>query len=194
MLALRTGGHRELERLYSAFELDFDRRELLPKLAIHKAMLRGDMELLLVYDEDSESVVAYALSFCRSVYGYVLLKYFGVLPWFREKGMGVQAMRLLHRYYADRQGILAELTVFDPEDEGQTMKKLQKFFGRFGYEPLPCRYTIGGAPVELRLKQIKGKADLGPVIHRVIYDFYDRCLGPVAQEKMLDVRPAETEE
>ena len=86
MLALRKGGHRDLERLYSAFELDFDRRELLPKLTIHKAMMAGDQELLVFYDEESGITAGYALVMVRGVYGYVLLKYFGILQWFREQG------------------------------------------------------------------------------------------------------------
>ena len=89
MLALRTGGHRELERLYSAFELDFDRRELLPKISIHKAMMAGDQELLVFYDEESGITAGYALVMVRGVYGYVLLKYFGILQWFREQGLGI---------------------------------------------------------------------------------------------------------
>ena len=62
MLAIRKGGHRDLERLYSAFELDFDRRELLPKISIHKAMVAGDQELLVFYDEESGITAGYALA------------------------------------------------------------------------------------------------------------------------------------
>ena len=67
MMALRKGGHRDLERLYAAIEMDFDKRELLPKLTIHKAMSRGDQELLIVYDEESKIEVAYALCLCRGL-------------------------------------------------------------------------------------------------------------------------------
>ena len=98
------------------FDLDFDKKELLPKLSLHRAISKGDVELLIVYDEESKIEVAYALTLCRGLYGYVLLKYFGVLPWYRGKGVGIQAMRMLNKRYAQRQGILAELTVFDPED------------------------------------------------------------------------------
>ena len=188
MLAMRTGGHRDLERLYSAFALDFDRRELLPKLAIHKAMTAGDQELLVFYDEQSNITVGYALVMVRGVYGYVLLKYFGILQWFREQGLGVQAMRLLNRRYADRQGILAELTVFDDE-EGVTLRKLRKFFSRFGYVDVESDYRLGGAKVDLLVKPIRGTAELAPVAHRVILDFYSRCLRPVSMEKMVDIRP-----
>ena len=127
MLTLRKGGHRDLERYYSAMEIDFDQKELLPKLGIHLAMTKGDMELLIVLDDESKIEVGYALTFCRGLYGYVLLKYFAVLPWYRNKGLGVQAMRLINKYYAQRQGLLAELTVFDPEDT-DTLRKLRKFF------------------------------------------------------------------
>ena len=193
MLALRKGGHRDLERLYSAFELDFDRRELLPKLAIHKAMMAGDQELLVFYDEESGITAGYALVMVRGVYGYVLLKYFGILQWFREQGLGIQAMRLINKRYADRQGILAELTVFD-DAEGDYLRKLRKFFARFGYVDVACDYRLGGAPADLMVKPIKGSADIAPIAHRMIADFYSRCLRPASFEKMVDIRPVRQEE
>ena len=193
MLALRTGGHRELERLYSAFELDFDRRELLPKISIHKAMMAGDQELLVFYDEESGITAGYALVMVRGVYGYVLLKYFGILQWFREQGLGIQAMRLLNKRYADRQGILAELTVFDDAD-GDYLRKLRKFFARFGYQDVRSDYRLGGAPVDLMVKPIRGTAEIAPVAHRMIADFYSRCLRPVSFAKMVDIRPLKKEE
>ena len=117
MLNIRKGGHRDLERWYNMFEVDFDERELLPKLGLHTAISKGDAELLIIYDEDSKLELAYALVLCRNVYGYVLLKYFGVLPWYRGKGVGLQAMRMLNKRYAETQGILAEISVFDPEED-----------------------------------------------------------------------------
>ena len=68
-LILRNCGHRELEHYYSLFEVDFDKKELLPRLGVHKAMLKGDMELLAVTDEESRLDLAYALVGCRSLYG-----------------------------------------------------------------------------------------------------------------------------
>ena len=193
MLALRTGGHRELERLYSAFELDFDRREPLPKISIHKAMMAGDQELLVFYDEESGITAGYALVMVRGVYGYVLLKYFGILQWFREQGFGIQAMRLINKRYADRQGILAELTVFDDAD-GDYLRKLRRYFARFGYQDVACDYRLGGAPVDLMVKPIRGTAEIAPVAHRMIADFYSRCLRPVSFAKMVDIRPLKKEE
>lgn len=187
MLQIRKGGHRDLERYYSVFDLDFDKKELLPKLSLHRAISKGDAELLIVYDEDSQIEVAYALTLCRSLYGYVLLKYFGVLPWYREKGIGVQAMRLVNKHYAEKQGILAELTVFDPEDT-ETLRKLRKFFTRFGYEDVECDYRLGGAKVDLLVKPIQGTAEIAPVVHRILRDFYSRVLRPTALEKMVEIR------
>ena len=95
----------------------------------------------------------------------------------------------MNKYYAERQGLVAELAVFDPEDK-DTLRKLRKFFSRFGYEGLSCDYRLGGAPAELMVKQIKGSADLTPVIHRVIRDFYARVLNPARLEKMVEIRRA----
>ena len=185
-MKLREGGHRDLERLYSAIETDYDRRELLPKLAIHKAMLHGEQELLLFYDDESSIIVGYALVMVKSVYGCVLLKYFAILPWFRGQGFGIQAMRLMNKRYADKQGILAELIVFN-DKEGATLRKLRKFFSRFGYEGLSCDYRIGGVPAELVVKPLRGRAELAPVAPRLIRDFYSRCLRPVSMEKMIEI-------
>jgi GNAT superfamily N-acetyltransferase len=187
MLQIRKGGHRDLERWYSMFEIDFDQKELLPKLALHRALSKGDAELLIVYDEESRLELAYALTLSRSLYGYVLLKYFGVLPWYRGKGLGVQAMRLLNKYYAEKQGILAELAVFDPEDT-ETLRKLRKFFSRFGYERVDCDYRLSGAEAELLVKPVKGTAEIAPVAHRILRDFYSRILSSAAMERMIDVR------
>ena len=187
MLQIRKGGHRDLERYYSVFDLDFDKKELLPKLSLHRAISKGDVELLIVYDEESRIEVAYALTLCRGLYGYVLLKYFGVLPWYRGKGLGIQAMRLLNKYYAEKQGLLAELTVFDPEDK-DTLRKLRKFFSRFGYEEVPSDYRLGGAEVTLMAKPIQGTAEIAPVAHRMIRDFYSRVLGPARLDRMVDIR------
>ena len=66
MLMLRKGGHRDLERYYGLMEIDFDSEELLGKLALHRAISRGDAELLIAYDEESSLEVAYALCCCRA--------------------------------------------------------------------------------------------------------------------------------
>ena len=133
MVSIRKGGHRDLERYYPAMEMDFDSEELLPKLAIHKAMMAGEQELLIVYDDEQQLELGYALVCVKNLYGYVLLKYFAILPWYRDRGVGVQAMRLMNKRYAGRQGIMAELTEFDDPEENH-LKKLFKFFARLYHQ------------------------------------------------------------
>lgn len=186
-MKLRKAGHMDLERYYSLMEIDFDKRELISKAAIHKGLITGNMELLILTD-DSGMDAAYALMLLKNTYGYVLLKYIGVVPWMRGKGVGVEAMRAINKRYADRQGIIAELTAFDDEGGGY-MKKLRRFFARFGYVELPSDYRLGGAEVYLMIKPIKGPWDLGQVSHRIIRDFYNRCLSPMAMDRMIDIRP-----
>ena len=189
MLKLRTCGHRELEHVYSLFDLDFDKKELLPKLGVHKAMLKGDMELLAVTEEESRIDLAYVLVGCRGLYGYVWLKYLDVIPFYRGKGLGVETMRLLHKRYADRQGIVTELTDFSPEGEGETLRKLRKFFARFGYQELESELRLGGVEDHVFVKPIRGTAELGPILHRIMRDFYSRVLTPGQYERSVEIKP-----
>ncbi len=79
-LNIKKGGHRDLERYFTLIEMDFDSEELLPKIAIHKGMMNGSLELLIAYDEDSGMDAGYALVATKNLYGYVLLKYLAVMP------------------------------------------------------------------------------------------------------------------
>ena len=92
MLKLRKGGHKELEKYYGLMEIDFDSEELFSKLTIHKAMLNSDMELVILYDEDSRMDIGYALVCLKNLYGYVLLKYMAVMPWENRTGIGTPTL------------------------------------------------------------------------------------------------------
>lgn len=188
MLMLRKGGHRDLEHYYGLMEIDFDSEELLGKLALHRAISRGDAELLIAYDEESSLEVAYALCCCRSLYGYVLLKYMAVFPWYRGKGLGIQTMRLINKRYAEKQGIIAELTEFD-DPEPDHLKKLFRFFSRFGYSEIASDYRISGTTAHVFVKPIAGKEDITPVYHRVLADYYTRILTPADMSRMIDLKP-----
>lgn len=187
MLKLRKGGHKELEKYYGLMEIDFDSEELFSKLTIHKAMLNSDMELVILYDEDSRMDIGYALVCLKNLYGYVLLKYMAVVPWLRGRGLGVEFMRMLNRRYADRQGIIAELTHFPDEDKDR-MKKLVRFFSRFGYEQQPVDYTISGTQADLWVKPMAGSAEISAVAHRIIPDFYSRVMSPFAMDRMIRIK------
>ncbi len=193
MLNIRKCGHKDLERYYGLLEMDFAKEEIISKLSLHRALMNGSAELLVVYDEESALEVAYALVLTKNLYGYVLLKYMAVLPWYRGKGVGIAAMRLINKRYADRQGIIAELTSFEDED-GSMLKSLRKFFSRFGFVRIDSDYRIGGSPVELMVKPIKGTYEIEPVEHRIIRDFYNRVLNPFAMDKMIDIRPVKKQE
>ena len=186
MLTIQEVPASELGRWYSAVEADFDKRELIPVSATRRAVRRGDAEFLIFCDEQSGVPQGYALCGIRNLYGYVMLKYFGILQWYQGKGLGVEAMRLLHKRYADRQGMMAELTVFDDSGDGEYLRKLRRFFARFGYEEIPCAYRIGGRTPILTVKPIRSRADIRPVAERIAMDFYRRLLQGSARERMID--------
>ena len=187
MLTIRKGGHKDIERYYSMMEIDFDSEELFSKLAIHKAVMKGEAELLVFFDDESKMELGYALVGIRNLYGYVLLKYFGILPWYRGHGVGIEAIRLIHKRYADAQGIIAEITDFPDADENH-QKKLFRFFNRFGYTETDSDFRIAGTTAHVMVKPIKGTADIEKVYHRIMLDFYRRVLSAAAMEKMLDIK------
>ena len=192
MLTIRKGGHKDIERYYSMMEVDFDSEELLSKLAIHRAVMKGEMELLILFDDESKMELGYALVGIRNLYGYVFLKYFGILPWYRGHGVGIEAMRLFHKRYAEAQGIIAEITDFPDADENR-QKKLFKFFARFGYEEIPSDFRISGTTAHVMVKGIKGTAEIGKVYHRILLDFYQRYLSAPAMARMLDIHSVRQE-
>ena len=193
MLKLIAPGHRELERYYPLLETEFDSEELLSRLAIHKGMLGGNIEFLVLRAEESGMDAGCALTLTKNLYGYVDLKYLAVMPWFRGRGLGVELMRAINRRYADTQGIIAELTEFDDPDPDR-LKKLRKFFNRFGYEEIPSDYTIRGVKANLLVKPMKGSADIAPIAHRIIPDFYSRFLSPAALWSMMEIKKVKSEE
>ena len=187
MLKLIKVGHREMQRYYPLMETDFDSEELIGRLAMHKGISNGSIDFLVFREEESGMDAGYAVVLTKNLYGYVDLKYFAVMPWFRVRGLGIQLMRELNRRYADAQGIIAELTEFDDPDPDR-LKKLRKFFARFGYEEIRSDCTVRGVKDNLLVKPIKGSADLTPVIHRVLPDFYTRFMTPTAFWRMMDIK------
>lgn len=173
MLTLRTGGHKDLRRCYNMMEIDFDSEELFSRLTIHKALLRGEAELLIFFDEESKLELGYALVLTKNVYGYVLLKYFGIYPWYRSHGMGIEAMRLMNKRYAETSGILAEITEFEDPEENH-VRKLLKYFSRFGYEPVNTEHSIAGVKANVMVKPMKSRAGIDRAAKRILADFYGR--------------------
>ena len=183
-MKLRVCTRRELSHAWALFETEFDETELLPRLTVRRALLKGDMELLAMFDEESRIDVGFALVGCRGLYGYVWLKYLAVLPWYREHGLGIEFMRLLHRRYADRQGVVTELTDFGGDES--TLRALRKFFARFGYVEIEAGARFGGVKDRVLVKPIRGTAELEPVIGRVLTDFYSRASSPLTRQGVPD--------
>ena len=186
MLQLIKVGHRELERYYPLLETDFDSEELLPRIAVHRGMMNGSIEFLVLREEESGMDAGYALTLTKNLYGCIDLKYMAIMPWFRGRGLGVELMRAVNRRYADSQAIIAELTEF-PDPDPDRLKKLRKFFARFGYEEIESRYAIRGVKGNLLVKSLKGGTDLTPVIHRVLPDFYTRFMSDAAVWRMMEI-------
>lgn len=186
MLKIREGGHVELERYYSLMEVDFDSEELMSRSSLHRAMMKGSAQLLIAYDSESGMDGAYVLVLPKNIYGYVLIKYMGVLPWYRGQGIGLELMRLINRRYSDSQGIIAEISHFPDEDKDR-VKKLHRFFSRFGYERLDLDYRIKGVETDVYVKPMKGAWDIAPVAHRILPDFYTRCISASAARDMLSI-------
>ena len=190
MLKLIKSGHREMQRYYPLIETDFDSEELIGRLAMHKGISNGSIEFLVFREEESGMDAGYALVLTKNLYGYVDLKYMGVMPWFRGKGLGIQLMRELNRRYADTQGIIAELTEF-PDPDPDRLRKLRKFFNRFGYEEIKSDYTIRGVKANLLVKPMQGRADIAPIAHRILPDFYSRFLSANALWGMMEIKKSE---
>lgn len=192
MLKLIKVGHREMQRYYPLMETDFDSEELIGRLPMHKGISNGSIDFLVFREEESGMDAGYAVVLTKNLNGYVDLKYFAVMPWFRGRGLGIQLMREINRRYADTQGIIAELTEFDDPDPDR-LKKLRKFFARFGYEELACDCKVRGVKDNLLVKPIKGSADLTPVIHRVVPDFYTRFMSDAAFWRMMEINAVKAE-
>ena len=192
MLKLIKAGHREMQRYYPVLETDFDSEELIGRIPMHLGISNGSIDFLLLRDEESGIDAGYTVVLTKSLYGYVDLKYFAVMPWFRGRGFGIQLMWEINRRYADCQGIIAELTEFDDPDPDR-LKKLRRFFKRFGYEEIQSDYTIRGVKANLLVKPVRGNTDLTPVAHRVIPDFYSRFLSAGSLWRMIDIRNVQAE-
>lgn len=188
MLQLRKGGHRDLERYYQLLEIDFDSEELFQKLVIHRAISGGNLELLIMLDDETGTEAGYAVVCPKSEYDYVLLKYMAVHPWYRGKGLGTELMRLIAARYKDRKGVIAEITEFEDPDPNR-LKKLIRFFSRFGYEEIRSDYRIGGSTAHVMVRNMNGTEDIAPVFHRMVPDFYLRILSTYGFGKMIDVLP-----
>lgn len=175
MLKIRKGTQKELSKYYTMMEVDFDERELIGKIPLQLAMLKGNLDFYVAYDTKTRTDIGYALVFKKSIYDYVLIKYLGIFPWYRANGVGNEFLNLLLQEYPEKKGVIAEIPVFE-ENGDQQINKLKSFFAKHGFVNVKCSYRISGAEVILMCKPVKGETDISPIAHRIIKDIYSEYM------------------
>ena len=119
MLKLKKAGYREMHQYYAIMQEDFSKDELVPEIVFQKALLQHTADLVLVVDDTIKNTIAYALVCPKSLYGYGLLWFFAVLPWYRGRGLGTEAMKLINQKYGRLRGMVPSTTEMSASLEGR---------------------------------------------------------------------------
>jgi GNAT superfamily N-acetyltransferase len=187
MLRLKKGDYKDMHRYYLAMQDDFDKAELLPEIVFHKALFQKQAELVLVYDDSIKVTIAYALVCPKSFYGYGFLWYFAVLPWYRGKGLGTEAMKLINQHYGRLRGMLLEIT---EEPDAETANRRIKFYNNAGYRVVKCGpFRLNGINTKIMVRQAASLPDPGPVMHRILPEIYSHLISASTIEKIIDIKP-----
>lgn len=169
---LQKGGHRDLHRVYPMLAFDFRPFERFSEFTFQAALLGGDAELLLLKNASGVEC-GYAVMFTGSHYKYVMLAFIAVYPGFRGHGAGGAFLDLLRARYADRQGILLEVT--EHEDPKETQRLITIYGGR-GWRRVPCIYRLGGRSAVLMNLPLQGPEDVSAAAPLIVDDLYRRIL------------------
>lgn len=175
MLVLSKAKNKDIRSYYGLLRYEFRKPELVPHLNIQSAVRRDEMELLLIHDDKLNVVVAYAFVSHKSMYGYPLINYFCVMPWYREGGFKENSLHLIIERYKDKQGLLIEL----PEYSGGEInyESSLEFYKNFGFEEIPCKYYKNGVKTHILNCPLKSKKSAEGIIGRVIPEIYERSIG-----------------
>ena len=185
MLRLKKCSYKEMHNYYGMMEQDFNKTILPPEIVFHKALFQHQIELVVVMDDTIKVAIAYAIVCPKSLYGYAMLMYFAVMPWYRDKGLGTEAMRLIDRRYSRLQGILVEIP------QGDSADAAADFFGRLGYKTVKCGpYTHSGVPTKIMARLPEGAPSPAPVMHRVIPELYTHIYSDTTVGKLINIQPA----
>ena len=178
---IKKGGHVDLKRIYPMLEFDFQSYELMPRVVLHKALWDKAAELLLLKDEDGlEHGYAVVLTSCP--FGYVLCAWLGVYPTDRQSGLAGELMRLLIEYYADKQGIIIEVT------ERPDSEWLRKFYEKYAFEDTGIPYALSGRPYTLMLRPLRSDKKLTlPLAKVVMEDLYGSAIGAYLTGRFIEV-------
>lgn len=169
---IKKGGHRDLHRIYPMLAFDFRPFERFRELTFQAALLGGDAELLLLKNAAGVEC-GYAILFTRSLYQYVLLAFIAVYPPFRGQGAGGAFLDLIRARYAEKQGILLEVTEHD--DPGET-ERLKGIYGARGWRLVPCIYRLGGHDAVVMNLPLRGPADISAAVTLIVNDIYRSIL------------------
>lgn len=183
---IKLGYPSDLGRIYKKMRADFHVFERVPGPLMRRSMAAGVQELLLFADERGREA-GYAFCATKSAYGYVLLNYLAVDGARRGGGVGSAALSLLSERYADRQGLIIELT--DVPGEEEDMKRRHAFYERAGFADVSCDYRLAGKRAFLMVKPLSGTAEISPVAHRIITDFYARMLPGALLDRVVRAEP-----
>lgn len=182
---LRVGTVSDLHRIYPQMRRDFHAYERMPELFLARAIRRGAQELLLLTDETGQEA-GYAICCVKSLYGYVLLNYLAMDPARRGTGAGSAALELLSRRYAGKQGIILELTD-TPGEEEDTVRR-RRFYGRAGFVPVDCPYSLGGHEAFLMVKPLRGTADIARAAKLIMPEIYSWSMPKFVVEHLAKVK------
>ncbi len=188
MLRLRKAGFKDMHEIYNMMKADFDEGEMVPEIVFQKALFQKDAELVLVADDTIKITIAYALVCPNSLYGYGLLWYFAVLPWYRGKGLGTEAIRLINQKYGRLRGMMLEVT---ETPDRETANRRIKFYEKNGYRVVrtgECR--LNGIPMRIMVRQGADMPDPGPYMHRILPEIYGHMFSQPMVDKLLDITPS----
>lgn len=174
---IKKGGHKDLRRIYPMLEFDFPAQALVGQPGLHRALMRGAAELLLLKDENGLER-GYAVVFRQSLYGYVQLAYAGVYPTFRGQGAGSRFMALLRERYKGSRGIL----LMAPYREAAARERLGEFLARQGFGRLDSRGRVRGLDADILCLRLMGTADPSVAAPLILRDLCAR----VVPEPILD--------
>ncbi len=182
--SIKRGGHRDLKRIYPMIEFDFEDWERPTELEFHGAFLKGGAEILLLKDEDGLEA-GYAVMLIHRPTAYVMLGWLSVYPTVRGGGIGGKFLTLIKEFYADKQGILLEITQY-PELE--KARRLHAFYSRNGWRDVACTYSICDVESGLMWLPINGAEDIHLAIQLIIREVYSGIYNDIKFRKFIKVR------
>ncbi len=187
MLKLKRVGYSEMHKYYSIMQQDFEKDELVDEIVFHKAIFNRSAELILVVDDKINVVIAYAVVCPKSLYGYCFLWYFAVMPWYRGKGLGTEAMKLINQKYGRSRGMLLLVT---NEPDAETANRRIRFYNNLGYRVVRTgEIRVQGVQTKVMVRQPASAPDPGPYIHRILPEIYSHMFSQPMVEKLLDIKP-----